>query len=157
LTAVLDGSQLVLDGSTGVPIQANRASYVPYFYSRDGYAALGHSNVTHFNRMAARWGAVIPLMGMGFCRVSDNQLAQLDSSPLAHHRLGTARHGRYHSTGQQLAWAFEGAFQLYLMPAASLSQGASEEPLPLGKASYKRRRPKWLKLTGAFDAGNFRE
>ena len=65
----------------GVPIQANRASYVPYFYSRDGYAALGHSNVTHFNRMAARWEAVIPLMGTGFCRVSDNQLAQLDSSP----------------------------------------------------------------------------
>jgi len=62
---------------------ANRATYVPYFYSKDGYAALGHSNVTHFNRMAAR----------------------------------------YHSTGQQLAWAFEGAFQLFLMPAASLAEG----------------------------------
>ena len=34
--------------------KANRATYVPYFYSKDGYAALGHSNVTHFNRMAAR-------------------------------------------------------------------------------------------------------
>eukprot|EP00435_Cladocopium_sp_Y103_P010810 s1932_g2.t2 len=76
-----DALQLLAEGS---PVSlANRATYVPYFYSRDGYAALGHSNVTHFNRMAAR----------------------------------------YHSTGQQLAWAFEGAFQLYLMPAASLSQG----------------------------------
>jgi len=131
---------------------------VPYFYSRDGYAALGHSNVTHFNRMAARCGAVIPLMGMGFCRVSDNQLAQLDSSQTCPSPAWCfARHGRYFSTGQQLAWAFEGAFQLYLMPAASLSRGASEEPLPLGKTSYKRRRPKWLKLTGAFYAGNFRE
>lgn len=76
-----DALQLLAEGS---PVSlANRASYVPYFYSRDGYAALGHSNVTHFNRMAAR----------------------------------------YFSTGQQLAWAFEGAFQLYLMPAASLSRG----------------------------------
>ena len=47
------------------------------------------------------------------------------------HRLDTvARHGRYHSTGQQLAWVFEGAFQLFLMPAASLSEGASQEAPP---------------------------
>lgn len=76
-----DALRLLAEGS---PVTlANRASYVPYFYSKDGYAALGHSNVTHFNRMAAR----------------------------------------YHSTGQQLAWVFEGAFQLFLMPAASLSEG----------------------------------
>ena len=41
-------------------LQANRATYVPYFYSRDGYAVLGHSNVTHFNMMAVRPCRVCP-------------------------------------------------------------------------------------------------
>ncbi|CAK9112108.1 unnamed protein product [Durusdinium trenchii] len=48
-----DAEMLLAEGSA-VSL-ANRATYVPYFYSRDGYAVLGHSNVTHFNMMAVRY------------------------------------------------------------------------------------------------------
>eukprot|EP00913_Durusdinium_trenchii_P012280 g11530.t1 len=46
--------QMLLAEGSAVSL-ANRATYVPYFYSRDGYAVLGHSNVTHFNMMAVRY------------------------------------------------------------------------------------------------------
>lgn len=70
---------------------------MPYFYSTDGYGALGLSNVTHFNQMAVR----------------------LRRLPLT-----SLRTDRYHFTGSQVAWAWEGSFQLFLMPASSLAAGA---------------------------------
>ena len=53
---------------------------------------------------------------------------------------------RYHSTGQQLAWAFEGAFQLFLMPAASLAEGTSVQMLGWNKAAQQERRLLWFGL-----------
>ena len=164
--------------------KANRATYVPYFYSKDGYAALGHSNVTHFNRMAARslvrspvgrevlltWKCVeelmenshptTPLMMQGlqgpcfpndfrrclsFCHLGIT--GDSDSgTPLACDLSVHMYARRYHSTGQQLAWAFEGAFQLFLMPAASLAEGTSVQILGWNKAAQQERRLLWFGL-----------
>ena len=77
--------------------KANRATYVPYFYSKDGYAALGHSNVTHFNRMAARslvgspvgWEVLLthipppPLWWCKVCKVPVFEMILGDVGPLS--------------------------------------------------------------------------
>ena len=77
--------------------KANRATYVPYFYSKDGYAALGHSNVTHFNRMAARslvgspvgWEVLLthipppPLWWWKVCKVPVFEMILGDVGPLS--------------------------------------------------------------------------
>ena len=36
--------------------QANRETFVPYYYTADGYAALGHTAATRFDRLLVRPG-----------------------------------------------------------------------------------------------------
>jgi len=61
----------------------NRATYAPYYYSLDGYAALGAVSGTKGNTFPVK----------------------------------------YSSDGKHITWTYEGALELYLMPAESLAEG----------------------------------
>ena len=37
-------------------LQANRETFVPYYYTADGYAALGHTAASRFDRLLVRQG-----------------------------------------------------------------------------------------------------
>ena len=84
----------------GAGSKANRETRVPYYYSADGYAALGHTNMADFDQLLTR------------C-----ERAQACGQRSL---LGPCR---YHATGEHIAWTFSGGFQIYLMPALSLLEG----------------------------------
>merc|ERR1719215_1179680 len=65
------------------PIVCNRATYTPYYYSTDGYGALGV--------------------------VSEVNGAQLSL--------------KYNSDGKNVHWEYTSAFEIYLIPAAMLTEG----------------------------------
>ena len=48
-------------------LQANRETFVPYYYTADGYAALGHTGATRFDRLLVRpglaWGCQFACFG----------------------------------------------------------------------------------------------
>ena len=84
------GDARLLTKQSVSPHVENKETYVPHYYSTDGYAALGVVDKTtgggKTNYFPAAWG----------------------------------------SDGQSVAWSFgKGAFELYLMPAATLDEGTS--------------------------------
>lgn len=83
----LDAGQLNPPPGTVVhPMVVNRATYAPYYYSTDGYAALGAVNETHKYKLPVTY-------------------------------LENTTSITWH------AWVLRGAFELYLMPAATLAEG----------------------------------
>jgi len=82
--SLLDAHQLATKAAAVAQV-CNTATYTPYYYSTDGYAALGITSETKGQYLAVETGC----------------------------------------EGERVRWQFHGAFELYLMPAASLSLGTT--------------------------------
>mmetsp|Transcript_14152 Transcript_14152/g.35788 ORF Transcript_14152/g.35788 Transcript_14152/m.35788 type:complete len:798 (+) Transcript_14152:69-2462(+) len=83
------GDATKLTGTSVNPYVDNTATYVPHYYTTDGYAALGVVNITTGN-------------------------GKTNNLP-----------ARYGTDGSKITWSTEGAFELYLMPAATLDEGTA--------------------------------